>query len=510
MTKKSRLSEQEQTLTDHHRKVQSQLAQVMQDQERTQLELQNLNNERIKIEKTELELNEKLSNTMNQLMEAKLDQRESEKEQKLKETLSSLKRIFPGVYGRVTDLCKPTQRKYDAAIAVVLGRHLDAIVVDREKTAIECIQLLREQRSGHATFLPLDTLVVQPVNDRLRSLTKGARLAVDVVQYDEVLERAIQYVCGNALVCDTMDVAKHVCYEMGQQVKAVALDGTVFHKSGLITGGQSGIGPSARRWEERVVEDLKRRRDLMLSELNELSKTKKRGVPEESLKSELAGIESKLAFSRKDLNATKRKLNGIREEMKLVDEELSVKGPLAEQSSKILAENEREIARVEAQVHQIEDEVFKSLCQRVRVANIREYEEQKLKRAQELSETRAKFETHLSKLRNQLSFESTQLKETKERLARLDTSMGSETEALEQYESQRDEVHAKQADVQQQIELLKEDLDEAQKAFQAKSDQVNAFKRQISRVNKQVDTLMKEISSKVTDVCIIHLEILDS
>ncbi|KAG0053365.1 Structural maintenance of chromosomes protein 1 [Gryganskiella cystojenkinii] len=496
LTKKSRLSDQEQSLGDHQRKVESHLAQVMQDESRARQDLQNLNNERLRIEKTELELNEKLSNTLNQLMEAKLDQRETEKEQKLKETLSSLKRIFPGVYGRVTDLCKPTQRKYDAAIAVVLGRHLDAIVVDREKTAIECIQLLREQRSGHATFLPLDTLVVQPVNDRLRNLTKGARLAVDVVQYDEVLERAIQYVCGNALVCDTMDIAKNVCYEMGQQVKAVALDGTVFHKSGLITGGQAGIGSSAKRWEERVVEDLKRRRDLMLQELNDLSKAKKRGVPEEALKSELAGIESKLAFSREDLSATKRKLDGVREEIKLVDAQLAVKGPLAEQSSRTLAEHELEIARVEQAVHKVEDEVFASLCQRVHVANIREYEEQKLKQAQELSETRAKFETHLSKLRNQFLFESTQLNETKERLARLGTSLASETKALDQYESQRDEVQMKQADIRQQIEVLKADLEAAQRAFQTKSDQVNSIKKQMARVNRQIDTLTKEISSK--------------
>ncbi|KAF8937499.1 Structural maintenance of chromosomes protein 1 [Dissophora ornata] len=494
--KKGRLVEQETTLVDYQRKVESHIAQVLQDQAKAQQELSNLNNERLRIEKTELELNEKLTNTLNQLMEAKLDQRESEKEQRLKETLSSLKRIFPGVYGRVADLCKPTQRKYDTAISVILGRHMDAIVVDREKVAIECIQLLREQRSGHATFLPLDTLVVEPVNDRLRSLAKGARLAIDVVQYDETLERAIQYVCGNALVCDTMDVAKHVCYDLGQQVKAVALDGTIFHKSGLITGGQSGIGSGARRWEEKVVEGLKKRRDAMLAQLNELSKTKKRGVPEETLKSELAGIESKLSFSREDLSATKRKLNGVREEIKLIEAELAGKNPMAQQSSNELAQHEREIARIEAIVHQIEDQIFAPLCRKVGVSNIREYEEQKLKRSQELSERRGKFETLLSKLRNRLLFENTQFNETKERLARLETMMTTETAALDEYEGQRDEVQSKQVAIQQDIERLKEELEAVQATFQTRSEQVNDRKRQVARVNKQVDAFTKDISSK--------------
>lgn len=42
--------------------------------------------------------------------------------------------------GRVVDLCKPTQRKYETAVSVILGRNLDAIVVDEERTAVECIE----------------------------------------------------------------------------------------------------------------------------------------------------------------------------------------------------------------------------------------------------------------------------------------------------------------------------------------------------------------------------------
>jgi structural maintenance of chromosome 1 len=328
-------------------------------------------------------------------------------------------------------------------------------------------------------------------------LSKGARLAIDVVQYDEVLERAIQYVCGNALVCDTMDVAKHVCYELGQQVKAVALDGTVFHKSGLITGGQNGIGSGARRWEEKAVDELKKRRDAMLAQLNELSKTKKRGMAEETLRSELAGIDSKLSFAREERNTTTRKLNGVREEIKLIEAELAEKRPKAEQSSRELAQHEREISQVEGTVHQIEDEIFASLCRKVGMSNIREYEEMKLTRSQELSERRAKFETLLSKLRNQIQFETTQLNGTKERLSRLETMIASETAALDGYEGLRDEIQSKQAVIHQEIETMKQGLEGARSDFETRSEQVNVCKKQVARINKQLDTLMKDISAKV-------------
>jgi structural maintenance of chromosome 1 len=78
---------------------------------------------------------------------------------------------------------------------------------------------MRNHRAGQATFIPLDTIQVKPINDKFRSFTKGARLAVDVIQYDPVVERAMHYVCGNALVCDTMQVAQYVCYDKGQEVK---------------------------------------------------------------------------------------------------------------------------------------------------------------------------------------------------------------------------------------------------------------------------------------------------
>ena len=78
---------------------------------------------------------------------------------------------------------------------------------------------MRNQRAGQATFIPLDTIQVKPINDKYRNFARGARLAADVIQYEPAVERAMHYACGNALVCDTMDVARYVCYERQQEVK---------------------------------------------------------------------------------------------------------------------------------------------------------------------------------------------------------------------------------------------------------------------------------------------------
>jgi hypothetical protein len=54
---------------------------------------------------------------------------------------------------------------------------------------------MRNQRAGQATLILLDTVQVKPINDKFRSFTKGARLAVDVIQYEPAMERVRQHAC---------------------------------------------------------------------------------------------------------------------------------------------------------------------------------------------------------------------------------------------------------------------------------------------------------------------------
>lgn len=90
---------------------------------------------------TEEEYNEKLARTLQDLQQAGAEKQEKESEIRFRETLQSLKRTFPGVRGRIIDLCKPTHQKYGVAVTTVLGRNIDSVVVDTEKTAISCIEV---------------------------------------------------------------------------------------------------------------------------------------------------------------------------------------------------------------------------------------------------------------------------------------------------------------------------------------------------------------------------------
>ena len=58
-----------------------------------------------------MELSQQLDSVQEELNEAKMDKHESARHQKKQELLESMKRLFPGVYGRLIDLCQPVHKK---------------------------------------------------------------------------------------------------------------------------------------------------------------------------------------------------------------------------------------------------------------------------------------------------------------------------------------------------------------------------------------------------------------
>ncbi len=63
------------------------------------------------------------------------------------EALEALKRLYPGVRGRVTELFDIPNRRYAMAVAAALGHNQKAIVVDDERTAVESIKVGRGSES---------------------------------------------------------------------------------------------------------------------------------------------------------------------------------------------------------------------------------------------------------------------------------------------------------------------------------------------------------------------------
>ncbi len=97
------------------------------DRKAAQDELREANrqNEVANIRRGEIDLElEKINATLRDVRD---NRRKTRDEERLQDAIKALKLHFKGVYGRLVDLCRPTQRRYNLAVTVAAGKDMDAL-----------------------------------------------------------------------------------------------------------------------------------------------------------------------------------------------------------------------------------------------------------------------------------------------------------------------------------------------------------------------------------------------
>uniref|UniRef100_A0AAY4CZX7 Structural maintenance of chromosomes protein n=1 Tax=Denticeps clupeoides TaxID=299321 RepID=A0AAY4CZX7_9TELE len=443
------------------------------------------------------EINMELNQVMEQLGDARIDRQENSRQQRKAEIMESIKRLYPGsVYGRLIDLCQPTQKKFQIAVTKVLGKNMDAIIVDSEKTGRDCIQYIKEQRGEPETFLPLDYLEVKPTDEKLREL-RGAKLVIDVIRYEPPqIKKALQYACGNALVCENVEDARRIAFGGPSRHKTVALDGTLFQKSGVISGGASDLKAKARRWDEKAVDKLKERKEKLTDELKEQMKAKRKEAELRQVQSQAHGLQMRLKYSQSDLEQTKtRHLSLNMQEKSKLESELANFGPRINDIRRIIQSRERDMKDLKDRMNLVEDEVFVEFCEEIGVRNIREFEEEKVKRQNEIAKKRLEFETQKTRLGIQLDYERNQLKEEQEKVIMWEQTVkkdDSEIERLKKEEQRHmkiiDETMAQLQDLKNQHLTKKSEVND-------KNHEMEEIRKKLGGANKELTQLQKEVTA---------------
>ncbi|XP_077428530.1 structural maintenance of chromosomes protein 1A [Vanacampus margaritifer] len=443
------------------------------------------------------EINMELNQVMEQLGDARIDRQENSRQQRKAEIMESIKRLYPGsVYGRLIDLCQPTQKKYQIAVTKVLGKNMDAIIVDSEKTGRDCIQYIKEQRGEPETFLPLDYLEVKPTDEKLREL-RGAKLVIDVIRYEPPhIKKALQYACGNALVCDNVEDARRIAFGGPYRHKTVALDGTLFQKSGVISGGASDLKAKARRWDEKAVDKLKEKKEKLTDELKEQMKAKRKEAELRQVQSQAHGLQMRLKYSQSDLEQTKtRHLSLNMQEKSKLESELANFGPRINDIKRIIHSREREITDLRDRMNLVEDEVFVEFCKEIGVRNIREFEEEKVKRQNEIAKKRLEFETQKTRLGIQVDYEKNQLKEDQEKVMMWEQTVKKDEAEIERLKKEEhrhmkiiDETMAQLQDLKNQHLTKKSEVND-------KNHEMEEIRKKLGGANKELTQLQKEVTA---------------
>jgi structural maintenance of chromosome 1 len=340
-----------------------------------------------------------------ELKEAKTDARERQRAEREQRVLDDLQRLFVGVHGRLVDLCEPTQARFKIAVAVAMQAHMDSIVVDTQQIAMQCISYLKEQRLGSHTFLPLDALTVKPVNEALRG-QPHSRLALDVIKVPSPnLLPAVQYAVGNAVIADSVAVARDLAFGAARVDKTIALDGTSVRRSGLISGGKAALEKRGAKFSEKRLAEVTKLRAACVAELAELAASARTAADEAQLAAQLSGLESRLKYARADLDTTRDSLKKKRAELAGLKRTIASVAAQADAKRAEIDQHAAATADCDAQIAKAEDALFAPMSKKLKVDNVRAYERARLAAVQLRADEAARIETQRAQLRQQIEFE---------------------------------------------------------------------------------------------------------
>ncbi|GAU42832.1 hypothetical protein TSUD_185900 [Trifolium subterraneum] len=149
-------------------------------------------------------------------------------------------RQIEGIYGRMGDL-GAIDAKFDVAISTACSG-LDYIVVETTNAAQACVELLRRENLGVATFMILEKQANHLSNMKKSvSTPEGVPRLFDLVKVqDERMKLAFFAALRNTVVAKDLDQATHIAYGKNNEFwRVVTLDGALFEQSGTMSGGGS-------------------------------------------------------------------------------------------------------------------------------------------------------------------------------------------------------------------------------------------------------------------------------
>ena len=164
--------------------------------------------------------------------------------------------IFPGVKGIVADLFDvPSQ--YRTAIESVLSNALQNVVVERSEDAVKCVNFLKSNRAGRATFIPLSSIQPKGMRDEHLNVISGMEgfvgMAHELVSTDAQFEVLKRFLLGSIVVAEDVASANAISKLLNKRYMVISLDGDVIRIGGIISGGEKARSKSLLGVEDQII-----------------------------------------------------------------------------------------------------------------------------------------------------------------------------------------------------------------------------------------------------------------
>jgi len=405
----------------------------------------------------------------------------------------SLIKHINGVYGQVADLISVKDDELITAIEAAGGGRLNNVVVENEDVAKECIETLRKNKAGRITFIPLNKIRVPQVNKP--PFRKGViGLAVDFVEYDPKIEKAIKYVFGDTVIVEDFDSAKGLGIGV---FRMVSLDGDIFEKSGTISGGsaksQATLGKGALEAEREKLEkedDRLKAEELAIEE--ELKKIS-RQLEEKEKEIYKISVESESVIQReKELDTQiKQNLNRITvleaEIANLKQKQLQIESELEKLTEEI------ETTRKQLSLAEKRKQTILEKMESQGLHQLRKEWEEATKKVYDLREEKTKVEKEIENLKDRLE------NSIKVRLFQIENEKLQTQDKIKLKKAEIENLQKQIEEETQKLNQLWQGLKNKEKEKAELQEKLNQLREQLKSLRFEEDKINKEITFKLQD-----------
>ena len=213
-----------------------------------------------------------------------------------------------GIIGVLGDLLE-SDAQYETALTTALAGAVQFIVTKTDQDAREAIHFLKENKSGRATFLPVEVMKPRSLRDDhlivCQNFDGYLGVMSDFVRYPQEIESVILNQLGNIILVDTLKHASALSRATFARYKVVTMDGEVVNIGGSLTGGTN-KSQSSNFASKRELEMIK---ETIVSQEKEINHKKAKLNELDNLAREISHhlLQKQMSFAKLEVVVTNKK-----------------------------------------------------------------------------------------------------------------------------------------------------------------------------------------------------------
>ncbi|KAG6864805.1 hypothetical protein C0991_007028 [Blastosporella zonata] len=450
------------------------------------------------------EYRKKAGSSRQKVDEAKASQADNRSRNSVLDSLTRLQDAgrVSGFHGRLGSLGTiPDQ--YDVAVSTA-APSLHHMIVDRVEQGQACIEYLRSQNIGRASFMVLEKLTNMNGMAKIATPENVPRLFDLIKPKDPKFAPAFFKAVGNTLVAENMDQANRIAYG-AKRWKVVTLQGQLIETSGTMSGGggapargsmssklaADAVSPQVLKTYEQASQDAAEQLGRALQEL--------RAAEEERDRLKHSGPHLDMTFEklRLDIDNSKRR---IAEAQKRVQDVNARGGPNKNDLTRVKA-LEGEIASATEELEDLQEKSAK-------VENAIKDLEQKIldiggSRLLKQKSTVEGIKLHITLANDEITKAEVAKAKAAKDSTRFDVAIKANTDGLEEATSELAELDGTLGELTTYVTDLRAKVEDAQDAANAQKEDLDKLKAEVDAKDEEIAEFRKkemEIKQRLADI----------